>query len=209
MVWRLQLDTYEREIERYGGPYGIELAEQLFWIDSETVLAILASLTGDEGADVRWRLAVAGADRLLGDLGLDLAAKRGLMRRARDSMAREFRAGAAFHKQVGVRFRAERNSLMALLEPGATARFAGDERFGPGLAALERRSKRMRPIMAELVARERRGQLDWPIAGFAWSYVHMYINRLLRSAQRAHELVIYDFLRRTYDGRAAREGSAT
>ena len=29
-VWRLQLDTYEREVERYGGPEGVALAERLF-----------------------------------------------------------------------------------------------------------------------------------------------------------------------------------
>ena len=38
--WQVQLDTYEREVERYGGPEGIELAEQLFHADSEAVLAI-------------------------------------------------------------------------------------------------------------------------------------------------------------------------
>ena len=48
-VGKLQLDTYEREVERYGGPAGIELGEQLFAIDSEACLAILESLAGDEG----------------------------------------------------------------------------------------------------------------------------------------------------------------
>src|SRR5262249_735709 len=32
-VRRMQLDTYEREVERYGGPDGIELAEALFEAD--------------------------------------------------------------------------------------------------------------------------------------------------------------------------------
>ena len=58
----LQLDTYEREVERYGGPEGIALAERLFQADSEAVLAILEMLEGDEGADVRWRLALRGID---------------------------------------------------------------------------------------------------------------------------------------------------
>ena len=70
-IWRVQLDTYEREIERYGGPEGIALAERLFQADSDAVLDILEMLEGDEGADVRWRLALRGIDMLLGDLGFD------------------------------------------------------------------------------------------------------------------------------------------
>src|SRR5205807_369586 len=32
-IWRMQLDTYEREIERYGGLDGVQVAEHLFQID--------------------------------------------------------------------------------------------------------------------------------------------------------------------------------
>jgi hypothetical protein len=32
----------------------------------------------------------------------------------------------------------------------------------------------------------------------------MHVNRVLRSDQRVHELVIYDFLARTYESREAR-----
>jgi len=37
------------------------------------------------------------------------------------------------------------------------------------------------------------------------SLAHMRANRLLRSAHRAQEAVIYDFLERIYEGRAARQ----
>src|SRR5262249_57327315 len=43
-LWRLQLDTYQREIERYGGPEGMLLAERLFHADSAAVLAIVELL---------------------------------------------------------------------------------------------------------------------------------------------------------------------
>lgn len=43
-IWRVQLDTYEREVERYGGPAGVELAEEIFHADSDAVLAVLAAL---------------------------------------------------------------------------------------------------------------------------------------------------------------------
>src|SRR5262249_22829447 len=34
-IARIALDTYEREVERYGGPEGVLLAEQIFMADSE------------------------------------------------------------------------------------------------------------------------------------------------------------------------------
>ncbi|HEV7428943.1 MAG TPA: thiopeptide-type bacteriocin biosynthesis protein, partial [Thermoanaerobaculia bacterium] len=36
-AWKLQFDTYEREVERYGGAEAIELAEEIFHRDSEAV----------------------------------------------------------------------------------------------------------------------------------------------------------------------------
>jgi hypothetical protein len=39
-VWRVQFDTYEREIERYGGTEGIPLAERIFHCDSDAVLEL-------------------------------------------------------------------------------------------------------------------------------------------------------------------------
>src|SRR5947209_17528439 len=45
-VIRMQLDTYEREVERYGGAHGVEIAERLFQIDSELALALLGSIAG-------------------------------------------------------------------------------------------------------------------------------------------------------------------
>jgi hypothetical protein len=46
-VARWQLDTYVREVERYGGNRGILLAERLFGVDSECVLDILEQTPGD------------------------------------------------------------------------------------------------------------------------------------------------------------------
>jgi thiopeptide-type bacteriocin biosynthesis protein len=93
-LWRIQLDTYEREVERYGGPAGIELAERLFQADSEAVLALAELFAEDARGDSRWRLALAGMERLLSDLGLDLDARLAILCRTRDTFAAEFHADA-------------------------------------------------------------------------------------------------------------------
>jgi thiopeptide-type bacteriocin biosynthesis protein len=202
-VWRLQFDTYERETERYGGPAGIDLAEKFAHVDSEAVLGIVQALEGDEGAAARWRLALKGTDLLLADLGFDATTKIDVMQQMQTSFATEFNAGAVLRKQMANRLRQERRELDALLEQ------SHDENhpLAPGLAALEMRSKRFAPIVAELRARETKGLLTAPLAYLAPSYIHMFNNRLLRSEARAQEMVLYDFLLRLTQSRAARERS--
>lgn len=198
-VWRVQFDTYEREVERYGGERGIELAEQLFHTDSDAVLAILGQLSGDTGLDARWRLALCGIDRLFDDLGLDLERKRALARESRDAYGLEFRVDGEFRATVGERYRAQRASLEALLtEQHVPALLA------PGIEALQARSARIAPLAAELRHLERTGRLGGTITDLAGSYAHMHVNRLLRSAQRAQELVLYEYLDRFYSAQAGR-----
>jgi thiopeptide-type bacteriocin biosynthesis protein len=193
-VWKMQLDSYDRELARYGGDAGMLLSEQLFHADSDAALAVVDALSGDEGSDARWRLTLRGMDMLLDDLGLDAPAKLALLQRLRASFASEFRAEGLLEKQLGDKFRKERLALEALLDPANDA----ESPLEPGFEFLKARSQRVRQIAAGLHA----AQL--PVPELAGSYLHMHANRMLRSAARAQELVIYDFLERLYKGRAAR-----
>jgi lantibiotic biosynthesis protein len=199
-LWRMQLDTYEREVERYGGDRGVELAEQVFAADSEAVLTIMGPLSGDAGLDLRWRLAMRGMDLLFDDLGLTLEEKRSVARRAREGYGREFGIDGNFRGRVSQRYRAERARLEALLDPGQ----APSAPLAAGLETLRRRSLQLAPVAAELRRLGQAGSLSAPLADIAMSYAHMHVNRLLRSAQRAQELVLYELLDRAYSARAGR-----
>jgi thiopeptide-type bacteriocin biosynthesis protein len=192
-VSKVLLDTYRREVARYGGPEGILRAEQVFRADSEAVLAILLAAEGEDGLDVRWRAAVVGVDRLLADGGLDVAARQAAVRQWRDSLATEHGTTGENAKQhAGRLLRKERGSLEALLN-GAT----DDPRAAAALAAFDRRSAVQRPLLAGT---------EVHILG---SLSHMHVNRLLRAVQRTQELVVYDLLDRLYAaaiGRAKARG---
>jgi thiopeptide-type bacteriocin biosynthesis protein len=199
-LWRIQFDTYEREIERYGGPEGIELAERLFHADSEAVLLLAEWFPGDTRGDLRWRLALVGMDLLLSEMEFDSDTRLEVIRKARDSFAKEFRADAPFKHQLATKFRTERRRLEALLDDTEAA----DVPTRHCLEILRQRSKRLTEVLNELKALARDGRLFLPLTELAPSYLHMHANRLLRSAQRAQELVLYDFLCRLYESRAAR-----
>ncbi len=172
--WRVALDTYEREVERYGGLRGVELAEQVFAADSDAVLAILADDPDDER---RWLLALRGIDRLLDDLAV--ADKRQLATIARDGFAAELGTSTVHLRRLGEKFRAHRPAIEHILASDADDPFAA-------------RSARIRPLAAELRT------CAYPLDELARSFVHMHVNRMMPVAQRAHELVLLDFLRRHY-----------
>ena len=199
-IWRTQLDTYEREVERYGGALAIGHAERIFHADSQAVIAIMSQLPGDTGADLRWRMALRGIDQLFDDFGLTLAQKREIARRCREGYGREFGAGGAFQHAISARFRRERPWLERLL----SADTSPPPEVAGCIRALEYRSAVIAAAAGHI--RAVASTPDVPgLAELAMSFAHMHVNRLLRSAQRAQELVLYEMLDRLYTSRAARE----
>jgi len=200
--WRLQLDTYEREVERYGGPVGMNLMEEVFCADSEAAFDMIAAYPGDEAAHFRWRLVLRGLDNLLEDLGLPLEEKLKVVERLRANFGNEFRVDKRFEEQLSQRYRRESKELEALLSlKPETAQAA----WKPGLAALQRRGARLRELAVPLRRAESEGQLTLPLTRLAESLLHMHVNRMLISDHRAQELILYDFLERLYRSRLARQ----
>jgi thiopeptide-type bacteriocin biosynthesis protein len=201
LVWQVALGTYEREVERYGGSEAIELAESLFHHDSECVLGMIETLEGDAGAAAMWRLALRSVDRLLDDLGLSLADKLAYATRARDGYGKEFGMDTALQRSLGEKFRVHAKEIAALL---AAPDDAPGHVHAALLARLAARSAANRSLAAQLRALELAGRLRQPITELAHSFVHMAVNRMMRSHQRIQELVLCDLLRRHYDGVIAR-----
>jgi thiopeptide-type bacteriocin biosynthesis protein len=200
-LWRVQLDTYEREAERYGGALGIELAEQFFQVDSQAVLELLELLDpGDQGTDERWRLALCGIHRLLTDFDFTLSERLQVLEAARASYAGEWKVDRDLEQKLSARFRKERHTLEALVLPDGP----GTRPLAPGLSVLARRSVELAPFVAEIKAAAQTGGLSVPLTKLAGSFMHMHVNRLLRSQQRQQELVLYDFLKRMYSSAVAR-----
>src|SRR5262249_49884707 len=131
---------------------------------------------------------------------LDLDARHALVKQTAQSFASEFDVDVKLQKQINERFRGERKSLELLLgsrcEPTTLA---------PRIEAIfRRRSEQVAPVAQALRGLAQRGILERPLPDLAASYIHMHVNRLLASAHRAQEMVLYDFLRRLYESKLAR-----
>jgi thiopeptide-type bacteriocin biosynthesis protein len=153
-------DTYEREVERYGGALGIALAEELFAADSRAVTDILrAGMALD-----RITLAVLSVDTLLDGLGID-AADRLTWYRSRVSLSRD----------DGPAYRRRREQLRQILACGG----ATQEGHDPLGRLLAERRHVLEAIGNRLDDLARAGQIDLPKIELCRSYVHMHCNRLL------------------------------
>ncbi|MGE5177983.1 MAG: lantibiotic dehydratase [Bacteroidota bacterium] len=202
-VWRLAYDTYQREVERYGGELGIGLSERIFEADSRAALDLVSALTGDAGLEARGLLAIRGSDRVLEDFGFTPAERRRAFGRAREGLAARLGADKPFERKLDESYRKRRRAFEQLFDPDVT----DDTDLSRALARLERRSEDVAPFAADLARLARQGSLAAPLESIALSHVHMHCNRLLRGAHAAQELVIYDALCRLHDSWKARGAS--
>jgi lantibiotic biosynthesis protein len=212
ILWQLELDAYEPEVERYGGPLGIALAERLFQIDSELCLELLPRFSDDAGAELRWQLAFAGADRLLTRLGFSLAEKKALAEQMRAAREQSWIVDEAYRRQLARKFRSGelRQSLTAILrEEDGEANATGSLLPADALAAFARFSQRLQPVGEKVRSLDRAGQLTTTIHDLAASFVHMHFNRVLRSCHLEQEAVLCDLLVRTYASQLAKETPST
>jgi thiopeptide-type bacteriocin biosynthesis protein len=182
------LDTYDREIERYGGLEGMELAESLFGADSRAVVDVLAALApAGKLALERQVLATLTVDDLLMSLGADKTAR---LAWARWRVQERHQAGQAY-RQHGKQLR------LLLSDP---AQALADVPAGMAvLSILAERRRVLAPIAERLreLAAERR--LCQPLTSLYASYVHLHCNRLL-GVDRAAEDEVLGLVLRTYVG---------
>jgi len=199
LVWKMEASTYEREIERYGGSDGVLLSEQLFQIDSEAVLQILAALS-DQPQDIRSLAALRGIDQLLDDLWFDLPAKLRLISETAARFLGELGAPPSLEHQLAARFRSQRRSIESVLDHENDRSSV----IAQAIGAVNTRSQHLRPITAALYDLSASGRLSVSVESLAVSYIHMFANRLLRTATRQEEAVLHHFLMRAYKSRLAR-----
>lgn len=197
-VWRVALDTYHREIERYGGDHGIELAEQIHAADSDAVLNVLGMLDGEDAADARWKLCMYATNRLLADAGLDIQQRRDWAKDSAAGYRMEYPNAPNLDSGIGQRWRGERGELTTLLDD------AQEHPYESARQAFRQRSEQIAPLLAELADRGRRGLLTHQFQYLLHSFNHLNAIRLLRSAARTHELVLLSFLDRYYASHIAR-----
>lgn len=200
LVWKVQIDTYQREIERYGANT-MMLSEQLFYYDSKCIVDMLDMIDGDEGEEIRWRFAIRAVDELLVSFNYSTEQKRDFMESLKTVFASEFNMDKNLKIQLDKKFRIHRNSISTILDK--TNDQASE--LQPLFELLKQKSRNIIPLVTEILTIQQNNQLQLHINDLLASYIHMLLNRLFKNKQRMHEMVIYDFMWRTYHSEIAKQ----
>ncbi len=207
---RIEVSTYEREVERYGGPQAMELVETLFMADSQLIATTMQSI--DEfGEDMRWRIAVLSCNWLFGMFGYNDKDTLNLLTRLRAGFGAEFNESAVMRKQLGKRFKEKQALLeadMARLAHLSATNVATAELSASQLELhrlLQQWRITVEPMIAALKALNEDGKLNCSFDTLINSLLHMHNNRLFKAYGREQELVVHDFSRRFYFSKIQKE----
>lgn len=198
-IWNIQLDTYHRELERYGSN-DIEIAEQIFFLDSNSVLELLSADAGNEEEQYRWLWAMRAIDDFFNAFGFTAASKLEFAHTLNASFAKESGDVNQLKAQLRLRYRTNKKQIEEVMS--GTAPSEGQKVF---LNILHKKQQQIQPIANKLKNLEESALLEVPLNRLIACHIHMLINRMMRSRHRQQETAIYDFLCLYYKGLAGKQ----
>ena len=104
LAWKIQTDTYKRELERYGETT-IEDSEFLFWKDSEMMLEYLSIKKTFPKPEMALLFSFASIDSFLNSFSLSNLDKCNLMNSLQHSFKEEFGADKILKKELDKKYR--------------------------------------------------------------------------------------------------------
>lgn len=197
LISTFQIDTYSRELERYGTK-SIGLIERLFFIDSEITLEMLQLIEGDEGEIYRWQFAIMAVDSLLSGFDYSDIEKLDISDKLQLSFGQEFNMDNELKIQLDKKFRTERQNIRSFL-------LKENDFYQPFYDILHKKSIDSSSIIEDIKALHEKGELEVDLNALLSSCIHMLLNRIFKSEQRLNEMVIYSLLFRFYKSEIARK----
>ena len=190
MIWNIQLDTYKREIERYGSQT-MSASENLFYRNSELVVDV-SKLTPESSYKVCF--AILLMDYILSTFGYDLEQKIQFAQHYGEAFKSEFKATPLLRKQLNKKYQDHRELLGQFMVPET----ATDQDILAFTSLVNDYDEKCRNDIAFILHAYQNGQPDVTLDSLIASHIHMFINRYYETQQRRFEMVCYDFLVRYY-----------
>ena len=182
LIWRIQTDSYQREIERYGADNIIN-SEKLFFYDSISCVKVLNLIDNDE---ILFLYALRNIDHLFSLFKFNVEEKIIVSKKNRDNFKKEFNADKNLSKQLHKKYQGLRINLEEFMSPKL------NDVYMPLTKILNMKEEMMKPIIESILRKKINKEK------LLSDYIHMMVNRFFRDKQRLHELVCYDFLYRYY-----------
>ena len=195
---KLVFDSYEQELERFGGAGGMEAAEAIFAADSRCAAKLLRLLKTQVWPHDKTTLLAASVDLLLEGLGVNAAERLTWYRNHSNARA----------SQVGNDYRKRKNVLRSVV--GHPQQFLSSLKGGQGLVdVFAEREKLLAQITVGLSSLASGKTLTQPLETLCSSFVHLHLNRM-SSPDSPEEQHLLSLLCRTQESleKAPLRGSA-
>lgn len=177
------IETYSREIERYG-KNTVEDAETLFYKNSEFTLLCLPY--DDEDKII---FSIFYMNEILDKLNLEIQEKLTWIQNFNGAFKEEFNADKNLNSQLDKKYRKFKLKLIDFIE---------SDEFSDERNAIISHVEKCVSVLQNMLRHHQNQSLEIPLQSFFQSIFHMNINRLFVSNQRLFEMVIYDYLLRYY-----------
>ena len=195
-IWKIQYDTYDRELERYGSNT-IEVAESFFCTDSEAVSNFQIQLQNNSHPNTRTFWLLRAIDDMLTEFNLTLFEKETYMERLRNNFADEFKVGKQTNEQIDIRYRKIKKEVENVLS-------GNNSYFDNSIVdILEKRKSEIRNQAKIINSIKEHNKLTVSIDSILTGFIHMTCNRLFTTHARRQEMIMYDYLYRYYKSRNA------
>jgi lantibiotic biosynthesis protein len=180
---RFVLDTYDREVERYGGMAGLKIAECLFGVDSDAVLEFLNHEPHPQTIADHLDLALLTVDRFVAGF-------------LPDPLHRHvWYESFGKSRQDGELFRSRKAQLLELLSNPSSLAAIENHYLNRGLRTF---ATRIPEYAFQLRQLQERRELTKTLETTLKSQVHMHCNRLLGLDNSDSEAIILRLLNRAY-----------
>jgi thiopeptide-type bacteriocin biosynthesis protein len=181
---KFQLDTYEQEIERFGGPEGMRVSEEIFAADSRTAVALMRLSKARTWPHDQIIFLAFGIDDLLKGLGLSESELRGWYTKKTTPGGQD----------VGSDYRERKNVLRTVIgRPGQL--FASYEGGSALATSVEQRHKALAGPARRLRELADTGRLEQPLDDLLSSFVHLHLNRVGSAGAQAEPTILSLLLR--------------
>jgi len=200
MISKIQIDTYQREIERYG-KLTMNISEKLFFYDSIMCLnSLLLFKNVINDKNIRWLFSLKAIDSLLDCFNLNLMEKKSFIESISISFRKEFDESKFLGKQINQKYRIHAKEIKKFMnyeEPFQVLR-------NQIKTIIDEKTNNTKDLIQEILRLNEENKLNVNINNLLASHVHMMMNRLFRSKNRLNEMICYDFLTRYYKSLIAR-----
>ena len=182
LVRHFSIDTYKREIARYGGAEGLLLAERFFCIDSASILGYMQALKSPDISLALEDLAVVTTDAMLAALGLAVGERLAWLH-----------SYVKWNPEYGDDYRKRKIGLRELL--AHNYRKVLSAQLTPFLDVFDSISTALSGVGDKLRSLEQSGKLGRSLQDFYAAFCHLHCNRLLGIDADAERRVLSMLLR--------------